>query len=250
MRAKTIVLLTIVVTGLLRADTVIYTVIPSAGAFVYQFTVENTGATGGSLFDLFLSLQTPITNIDTMNIGVPVGWGDSSGGLLFFGPNVNPSNSFVEWSADASGLYDIGTGASLGGFSFSVSDPSVGPISFALNESIILAVAQQVSAVPEPSSFMLDVLGLVALFCTARLRRGRLSLRSSWSKSKRGPDHGRKNVHLRSASNKPSSTERIPRVRYPLLVAVSAPKTQVIPINDSSNEKNTPPFQTYPAIPP
>lgn len=85
MRAKTIVLLMIVVAGSLRADAVIYTVMPGAGAFGYQFTLENTGATEGSLFDLFLSLQTRITNIDTMNIGVPVGWGVHQGGYCFLG---------------------------------------------------------------------------------------------------------------------------------------------------------------------
>src|ERR1035437_2391799 len=115
-------LILILVVGLcsicpLNADVLTYTITPSGGQFVYDFTLSNTGDTGGTLFDVFLSLQTDIANIDTTTIGTPIGWGDPSGGLLFFGPDVSPSTSFIQWSADFSGLYDVGIGNSLGGFS-------------------------------------------------------------------------------------------------------------------------------------
>ena len=104
--------------GPLRADNLAYTVTPSAGQYLYEFTLQNTGSTGGTLYDLYLSLQTDIANIDTLTIGTPVGWGDATGGLLFYGPDVSPSTAFIEWSADFSGTFDIGIGGSLGGFSF------------------------------------------------------------------------------------------------------------------------------------
>src|ERR1035437_6923933 len=131
--------------GPLNADVFTYTVTPNAGEFLYEFTLSNTGATGGTLFDVFLSLQTDITNIDTTTIGTPNGWGDPSGGLLFFGPDVSPSTSFIQWSADFSGLYDVGIGNSLGGFSLLSSERIGQPITFALNGSTDFAVAQDVS---------------------------------------------------------------------------------------------------------
>src|SRR5664279_1522106 len=118
---RTLVLLATITTGLLRADMVAYSVTPNAGGLTYQFTLTNTGDMGGTLFDLFLSLPTDITNIDTTTIGTPVGWGDPTGGLLFFGPDAAPSTSFIEWSADVNGAHDVGIGNSLGGFSFNSS---------------------------------------------------------------------------------------------------------------------------------
>ena len=110
-------LVTLFSVGSLSAGVLTYTVTPNSGQFVYDFTLTNTGDTGGTLFDLFLSLPTDITNIDTTTIGTPVGWGDPTGGLLFFGPDAAPSTSFIEWAADFSGTYDLGIGNSLGGYS-------------------------------------------------------------------------------------------------------------------------------------
>ena len=123
------------------------------GLFSYDFTLENTGAAGGNFFDLFMSLPVDISNIDTATIGTPVGWGDLTGGLLFLGPDLNPLTSFIEWAADSSGIYDVGVGNSLGGFSFLSSVRIGGPITFALNGSTTFDTAQEVSGVPEPSTF-------------------------------------------------------------------------------------------------
>lgn len=155
MYLRIIILLATVTTGLLRADAVTYTVTQSAGQFSYQFTLSNTGATGGTLFDLFLALPTDISNIDTTTIGTPVGWGDPTGGLLFFGPDVAPATSFVEWSADVSGTYDLVIGNSLSGFTFNSSVDVGQPIMFALNGSTTFGPAQEVGAVPEPATFLL-----------------------------------------------------------------------------------------------
>src|ERR1022692_4201331 len=115
------ILLTLVValgsTGTLRADGLTFTISPNGGQFLYEFTLQNTGSTGGTLFDLFLSLPTDIANIDTATIGTPVGWGDPTGGLLFFGPNTGPGTAFIEW-ADGGPAFDLGIGDSLSGFSF------------------------------------------------------------------------------------------------------------------------------------
>lgn len=151
--------------GLLNADVLTYTMTPNSGQFVYDFTLSNTGATGDTLFDLFLSLATDITYIDPATIRTSVGWGDPTGGLLFFGPDVSPSTSFIQWSADFSGLYDVGIGNSLGGFSFRSSQSILQPITFALNGTTEFATAQQVSSVPEPASSLLllpVVTGLIA----------------------------------------------------------------------------------------
>jgi hypothetical protein len=156
--------------GLLRAGIVTYTVTPNPSQFLYQFTLTNTGETGGTLYDLFLSLPTDISNIDTTTIGTPVGWGDATGGLVFFGPDVAPSTSFIEWASDFSGLYDAGIGDSLAGFSFS-SVVDVGqPITFALNGSTDFAAAQGVSSVPEPATTLLLVPVLVAIAFRTRFR--------------------------------------------------------------------------------
>ena len=82
--------------GPLNAGVLTYTITPTGGQFAYDFTLTNTGGTGGTLFDLFLALPTDISNIDTTTIGTPVGWGDPTGGLLFFGPDAAPSTSFID----------------------------------------------------------------------------------------------------------------------------------------------------------
>ena len=148
MFSRILFLLLVCSPGFLRADIATYTVTPNAGHFLYQFTLANTGDTGGTLFDLFLSLPTDITNIDTTTIGTPAGWGDTTCGLLFFGPDVTPSTSFIEWASDFSGLYDVTTGNSLPGFSFNSSLEIDQAITFALNGSSTFATAQAVSTVP------------------------------------------------------------------------------------------------------
>lgn len=147
-----------------KADALTYTVTPELGGFSYAFVLTNTGETGGTLFDLFLSIPLDISEIDTSTIGTPVGWGDPTGGLLFFGPNVSPSTSFIEWADDASGLYDLGTGDSLAGFSVVSSDEVDGPIMFALNGSTTLNTAEPISSVPEPSLSVWLAVGLYLTF--------------------------------------------------------------------------------------
>lgn len=155
--------------GLLNADALTYTITPNSGQFVYEFTLSNTGATGGTLFDLFLSLPTDISNIDTTSIGLPVGWGDPTGGLLFFGPDVAPATSFIEWAADFSGTSDVGIGDSLSGFSFNSSAEIGQPIGFALNGSTTFETAEEVgTTVPEPSTIVLTL--PVVLVIALRLR--------------------------------------------------------------------------------
>lgn len=155
-----------------RADVLTYSVTPSGGQFAYEFTLANSGATGGTLFDLFLSLPTDITNIDTTSIGTPVGWGDVTGGLLFFGLNINPSTAFIQWAADVSGSYDVGIGNSLSGFSFVSSQSTIAPVMYALNSAGTFSLAQQTSAVPEPTNVVLlaSVLGCM-LFVRAKRKR-------------------------------------------------------------------------------
>lgn len=162
----------------LNAGVLTYTVTPSAGQFVYDFTLTNTGDTGGTVFDLFLSLPTDITNIDTASIGTPVGWGDPTGGLLFFGPDTAPSTAFIEWAADFSGTYDLGIDNSLGGFSFTASIDIGQPITFALNGSTTFDTAQETGTVPEPVTFVLLVPVLVAI--GFRIRSDRLKHRSQY----------------------------------------------------------------------
>lgn len=158
--------------GLLQADSLNYvTSSAGAGQVLYQFTLSNTGSTGVTLFDLFLALPTDIGNINTATIGKPAGWGDPSGGLLFFGPNVSPSTSFIEWTADFSGTRDVAVGSALTGFSFTALEPINGPITFALNNSTTFATAIQGAPTPEPATFVM--LFLAAAFATRwRLRRG------------------------------------------------------------------------------
>jgi hypothetical protein len=164
-------LVTLFSVGSLSAGVLTYTITPNGGQSLYQFTLTNTGDTGGTLFDLFLSLPTDITNIDTTTIGTPVGWGDPTGGLLFFGPDVAPSTSFIEWAADFSGTYDVGIGNSLGGFSLLSSERIGQPLTFALNGSTEFAAAQEVSSVPEPRTFapLLLMLAVIA----PKIRRAR-----------------------------------------------------------------------------
>ena len=158
--------------GSLNADVLTYTITPNGGQFAYEFTLTNTGDTGGTLFDLFLSLPTDISNIDTTSIGTPVGWGDPTGGLLFFGPDAAPSTSFIEWAADFSGTYDLGIGSSLGGYSFNSLVDVGQPIRFALNGSTDFAAAQEISlaTVPEPTTVVLLLPMMLAIGFHTRFR--------------------------------------------------------------------------------
>lgn len=156
--------------GLLTADTLNYAIAPgTAGESLYQFTLSNSGSTGGPLFDLFLALPTDLGNVETATIGKPALWGDPSGGLLFFGPDADPATSFIEWTADSSGTNDVGVGKALPGFSFTTLKPINGPIRFALNGSTTLdtAVPGVVSNVPEPGTMALLLLAFVALGVTS-----------------------------------------------------------------------------------
>jgi hypothetical protein len=172
MYTRILILMATVATGILRADTVTYTISQTNGEFSYRFTLTNTGTTGGTLFDLFLSLPTDITNIATATIGTPVGWGDATGGLLFFGPDVSPLTSFIEWAADFSGIYDVGIGNSLSGFSFTSTQQVDIPITFAVNGFTDFAPAQEVTTTPEPDMRMLLLLVIVAAGFRIRARSG------------------------------------------------------------------------------
>jgi hypothetical protein len=155
--------------GPLAADTLTYTITPNSGQFLYQFTLTNTGSTGGTLLDLFLSLPTDISDLDRTAIGTPAGWGDPTGGLLFFGPDSAPLTSFIQWSADVSGTSDVGIGKSLSGFSFN-STANVGtPIAFALNGSTTFVTAQEVSGIPEPATARLILLAIATVCTRSRL---------------------------------------------------------------------------------
>ena len=127
--------------------------------------VEKAGKPGGTLFDLFLSVPLDIIVIDATAIGTPVGWGDPTGGLLFFGPDASPGTSFIEWADDAGGTYDLGMSKALSGFSFRSSVEIASPVRFALNGGTAFDVAVQVSSVPEPPALTLlgGVLGACLL---------------------------------------------------------------------------------------
>ena len=157
--------------GLLSADSLILTVTPNAGNFLYQFTLTNTGTTGGALYDLFLALPTDIASIDTATIGTPVGWGDPTGGLVISGPDVSPSTSFVDWSADFSMLYDVAIGDSLSGFSFNSAQRIDGPILYDVNSLGTFETAQEVSGVPEPGTLVLLLPALVGIGVRMLYRR-------------------------------------------------------------------------------
>jgi len=158
------------VSGPMNASVLSYNVTPGGGGFNYQFTLTNDGATGGSIFDLFLSLPIDINHIDTATIGTPVGWGDATGGLLFFGPDASPSTSFIDWAADFSGLYDVQIGAALSGFSFNSAQNIGGPITFALNGNTDFAAAVPASTAPEPGTFVLLVPVLAMIAACRRVR--------------------------------------------------------------------------------
>ena len=171
---RILVLLASLMAGILRADTVTYTTSVINGEFQYDFTLTNTADTGGTLFDLFLHIPTDIATIDTAAIGTPAGWGDSNGGLLFFGPDTSPSTAFIEWSADFSGVDDVQIGNSLAGFSFTATQPLDTPIEFALNGSTVFSEAHNASvnaAVPEPGSFGLLMASFAAIGYGIKRRR-------------------------------------------------------------------------------
>lgn len=159
-----------------RADTLTYTVTPVGGQYQYQFALSNTGATGGSLFDLFLAIPLDIASVDTGEIGTPAGWGDANGGLLFFGPDANPATSFIQWSADFSGVFDLPIGSSLSGYAFTATDRTTSQILFAVNGSLDVVPAEEsTSAIPEPGVMGLLLVGLtttIALQKTVWVSRG------------------------------------------------------------------------------
>jgi len=170
MRTRLPILIALMAASTLRADILTYTATPNGGGLTsYQFTLENTGTTGGTVFDLFLAIPLDISFIDTPAIGTPIGWGDTTGGLLFFGSDVNPSSSFIQWAADFSGLYDVGIGSALSGFSFVASQPVTGPIMFALNGSTDFGTA--LSGVPEPGTSFMLLIPLAATFAFRVLRK-------------------------------------------------------------------------------
>ena len=152
--------------GLAKADSLGFTVTPAGVDYQYSFTLSNTGTTGGTLFDLYLTLPEPIGGIDTANIGTPVGWGDSSGGFMVYGPYLDPSSSLIEWSSDFSGAYDVVPGHSLSGFSFLSSQRLSQSMPFSLNGSAGFANAQEI---PEPSTLLL--LPILAAAAWVRRRR-------------------------------------------------------------------------------
>jgi hypothetical protein len=144
---------------------------------LYQLTLSNTGTTGGTLFDLFVSVPIDISDLNTATIGAPMGWGDPAGGLLFFGPDGSPSTSFIEWTADFSGADDVAVGRSLAGFSFTTLQPINGQIRFALNDATNFDTAVQGPTAPEPATLpMLLFAGLAVsvggLWGRRRLRGG------------------------------------------------------------------------------
>jgi len=154
-----------------KADTLAYTVTSGVGRFFYDFTLVNTGATGGTIYDLFIQVPLDISLIDTSSIGTPIGWGDPTGGLLFFGPATNPSTSFIEWTSDASGLYDVTNGGSLSGFSFVSSQEINGALLFALNGSLSTIPATLSTSVPEPrdiAAYAFAVVGLQLIWMRSR----------------------------------------------------------------------------------
>ncbi len=168
MKISIVVLMLILSAGFLWGDAVTYTVTSNGSLFQYQFTLTNTGATGGTLFDLFLLLPTDISNINTASIGAPVGWGDGAGGLVIFGPDVAPGTSFIDWSADASGAFDVAIGSSLSGYSFRSTQP-LEVIQFALNGTQSFDLAQNV---PEPGTLALCLILLVpAVFKLLQARK-------------------------------------------------------------------------------
>lgn len=170
MRTALLLIMLAVSTTLLNADTLQYTVTTEGTGFLYSFTLTNTGDTGGMVFDLFISIPEDLGSIDTTSIGTPVGWGDPTGGLVFFGPTT-PGSSFIEWADDASGLYDIGINGSLQGFSFVSNELVPSAIMFALNGTAIFNGAEQVSAIPEPSSLSLSITVIAILIATHLLRK-------------------------------------------------------------------------------
>jgi hypothetical protein len=162
MYIRLLILLASIANVRLLADAVTFTTSEGNGMVSYLFTLTNTGVTGGTVFDLFLHLPTGIGNIDTAVIGTPVGWGDASGGLLFFGPDVDPSTSFIEWASDFSGAHDVAIGDALSGFSFVATQPVGMPITFALNGSTEFFTAQEVTTtIPEPGP-LIPLVALVA----------------------------------------------------------------------------------------
>ena len=172
MRFCVLILMCLASGELLSGDSLSYTVTPGGGLFSYNFTLHNTGASGGTLFDLFLSVATDISTIDASTIGTPIGWGDPAGGLVFDGPDVNPGTSFIEWSADGSGLYDLAISDFLSGFTFTSSQEPSAPVQFALNGSSTFDTAQQISSSTPENTKLPMIVVVVGLMALAKLRQG------------------------------------------------------------------------------
>jgi hypothetical protein len=171
MNLRILVLLAGLSGGALHADLLTFTVTPDAGMFRYEFTLTNTGDTGGPLNDLFLQVATPAVDVDDGSIGTPYGWGDAAGGFMFFGQDTGPENTFFEWSACGSDC-ELQIGSWMDGFSFSTYSHVDQPILYSLNGSadFFAAETDETAAVPEPGTVMLLLASLLAVGFRSWLR--------------------------------------------------------------------------------
>lgn len=183
MRLPTSTILGLLLAITATADPVTYTETSLPGGFFYQFTLTNNGIVPGPWYQLLISIPADISMLDTSSITAPVGWGDSTGGAVFYGPDLFFGGAYLAWQADSSTLYDLGENGTLTGFDFATSTKLDGLIFYDLNGLGPLGIAtknttsQPPSAVPEPSTaalLIMPILGLIALVI---------------SRSKRWPQH-------------------------------------------------------------
>lgn len=142
---------------------VIYTQTESAGIYQYDFTLN--AETGDLLFELFLDI--PVASADVLNVVAPPGWGSISDpfapGFLAWGDN-GFGGTFVDSTADF-GAELFGPGV-LAGFSLTSVSQVSGLILFSVNFDPNLSEAAMVAPVPEPTTLLLVISGILAVSFT------------------------------------------------------------------------------------
>lgn len=149
-------------TGVFAADPwVQYNETELAGSWLYEFTIFNPVSSGDTIADMLISISSPIINDGEAFITSGGDWS------LFFS---DPSE--VSWI----GGTPVGTGSSLGGFSFTTSEKYTGSFAYTLGGETG-DFTGNASVVPEPGTMAASLALLspagISLMWRMRKRRTR-----------------------------------------------------------------------------